>query len=64
VLGFIPGVLVSLVMYRGLAAYTGLLMMLTVSRAAWILLLTAIMCLVSGCLAMRKVLSPNPAELF
>jgi len=27
-------------------------------------LLTAAMCLVSGCLAMRKVLAADPADLF
>jgi len=47
-----------------LADYTGLLMMLTVPRAALIYGLTLAMCIVSGCLAMRKLLAADPADLF
>jgi putative ABC transport system permease protein len=64
VLGFLPGLLVSLVIYRWLAEYTGLVMRMTAVRAGEVLLLTAVMCVVSGCLAIRKVLSTDPAELF
>ncbi len=64
ILGFIPGLLISLALYEGLSYYTGLLMILTLTRAAFVYLLTLTMCVVSGCLAMRKVLSVDPAELF
>ncbi len=64
VLSFLPGLAVSLVMYRVLAAATGLLMLLTVPRAALIFGLTALMCIVSGCLAMRRVMEADPADLF
>lgn len=63
-LSFIPGVLISLGLYAALAHWTGLLMILNVPRAASVLLLTLAMCVVSGCLAMRKVLAADPAELF
>jgi putative ABC transport system permease protein len=63
-LSFIPGVLVSYALYEALARSTGLLMIMTVPRAAFILLLTTAMCVVSGCLAMRKVAAADPAELF
>lgn len=64
ILGFIPGALVSLWLYQQLASVTGLLLVLTPGRAGFVLLITAVMCFVSGCLAVRKVLSADPAELF
>lgn len=63
-LGFIPGLLVARILYGQLASVTGLLMDLSPPRAAWVLVLTLAMCTVSGCLAMRKVLAADPAELF
>lgn len=63
-LSFVPGVLASYVLYEALARSTGLLMILNPSRAATVFLLTLIMCIASGCLAMRKVLAADPAELF
>ncbi len=62
--GFIPGLLVSLVLYSVLAEYTGLLLILNVRRAGLVLLLTVAMCALSGALAMRKLWSADPAELF
>jgi len=64
VLGFIPGLLASLIFYEALANYTGLLLILSGRRAAAVLLLTVIMCATSGALAMRKLWSADPAELF
>jgi putative ABC transport system permease protein len=63
-LGFIPGLLASLVLYAALANYTGLLLILTTKRALLVLLLTVAMCGISGALAMRKLWSADPAELF
>jgi putative ABC transport system permease protein len=63
-LSFVPGMLVSLALYEALARSTGLPMDLNVPRAASVLLLTLAMCMASGCLAMRKVLAADPAELF
>lgn len=64
VFGFFPGLLVAEGLYVGLAEATGLLMQLTLARAGLVLLLTVTMCVASGCLAMRKVLTADPAELF
>jgi putative ABC transport system permease protein len=64
VLSFLPGLAVSLGLYAILAKATGLLMILNFWRAAWIFALTTAMCVVSGCLAMRKVLAADPASLF
>ncbi|WP_406699599.1 ABC transporter permease DevC [Singulisphaera sp. Ch08] len=64
VVGFVPGLLISSGLYRGLAWYTGLLMNLTPGRALMVLGLTVVMCLGSGLFAMRKLLSADPAGLF
>jgi putative ABC transport system permease protein len=64
VLGFIPGLMVSALAYSGLAMVTGLLMELTTLRVLLILLLTITMCVVSGGLAIRRLLGTDPAELF
>jgi putative ABC transport system permease protein len=64
VLSFIPGLLISLVLYRILAAYTGLLLLLSFWRVAFVFILTLAMCSISGCLAVRKVLAADPADLY
>ncbi len=64
ILGFIPGLLASWGLYTLLARWTGLLMILTLPRASLVYGFTLAMCMTSGCLAMRKVLSADPAELF
>lgn len=62
--GFVPGVLASAVLYFALGEMTGLLLRLTLLRALLILSLTIVMCIVSAALAVRKVLSADPVELF
>jgi putative ABC transport system permease protein len=64
ILGFIPGLLISAGIFEVLSRSTGLLMELTVFRALSIYVLTLVMCIISGCLAIRKVLELEPAELF
>jgi putative ABC transport system permease protein len=63
-LSFVPGALVSYALYEALAHSTGLLMILNVPRAAFVLLLTLAMCIASGMMAMRKVVAADPASLF
>jgi putative ABC transport system permease protein len=63
-LGFLPGVVVSYACYAALSAFTGLTMQLTLSVSLVVLLVTIAMCAVSGILAVRKLLSADPAELF
>lgn len=64
VLGFLPGVIVSQGLCEIVAALTGL----PVGVGQWILIkafvLSAAMCIASGCLAMRRLLLADPAELF
>jgi putative ABC transport system permease protein len=64
VFSYLPGLLLSIWLYRRLAASTGLLMILDVPRAIHVLGLTLGMCVISGCLAIRKVLATDPADLF
>jgi putative ABC transport system permease protein len=63
-LGFVPGFLISLGLYRLTADATGLLMQMNLSRAIGTLVATLIMCLISGSIAVRKVQSTDPAEVF
>lgn len=63
-MGFIPGYLIALVLYRVTANATGLLMQMTLGRGLNILLATVVMCLISGASAIRKVQSADPAEVF
>lgn len=64
VIGFIPGSIVSYGLYHLLADATGLLMRMTVTSASFVLALTLAMCVASGLLAVRKLLSADPASLF
>ncbi|HMC11860.1 MAG TPA: ABC transporter permease DevC [Pirellulaceae bacterium] len=63
-LGFVPGFIVSFIGYRVLAAITGLTMDLSPQLAASVLCATAAMCVISGLLAVTKLLAADPADLF
>jgi putative ABC transport system permease protein len=64
ILGYLPGLLATAVLYSLLDRLTGLPMALTVGRAGLILVLTVVMCVTSGFLALRKVQAADPAEVF
>lgn len=64
ILGYIPGILATSVLYSLLDRLTGLPMALTVGRGSLILVLTIVMCVASGFLALRKVQAADPAEVF
>jgi putative ABC transport system permease protein len=63
-LGFVPGLLLSLGVYAGVARATGLPLSMSPGRAAAVLLGTIAMCSLSGALATRRLAKANPAELF
>ena len=63
-LGFVPGLVFSWLLFRFNAAYTGLLMAITWDRALFILVLTLFMCTLSGFFALRKLFRADPASLF
>ncbi len=64
VLGFVPGLLLSYLLYMAIESLTGLPLRMAPPRIALIFLLTIFMCFISGTLALRKVLSADPAEVF
>jgi putative ABC transport system permease protein len=64
ILGFIPGFVVSILLYTVVAAVTGLPLSMTVARAVFVLVGTLGMCALSGAIATRKLARANPADLF
>jgi putative ABC transport system permease protein len=63
-LGFLPGLVVSFLLYDALSDRTGLLLQLTPLRVLLVLACTMAMCQISAVLAIRKVLKADPADLF
>jgi putative ABC transport system permease protein len=63
-LGFIPGIGVSLGLYYLTCNATNLPMYMTAIRALQVLILTIIMCTISGAIATRKLRSADPADMF
>lgn len=63
-LGFAPGVLISVWLYAQAGAATRLPLMLTQDRAVTVLAMTIAMCAISGVFALRKVRRLDPAEVF
>ncbi len=63
-IGFIPGFAVTVGLYTLLSKTTGLIMLLSVQRVLFVFMLTLVMCIVSGLLAVRKLWSADPANLF
>jgi putative ABC transport system permease protein len=63
-LGFIPGLILPLGLYQLAAKATALPIYMTVSRAVMVLILTVIMCGISGTIATRKLQSADPADMF
>ncbi|UBF27208.1 ABC transporter permease DevC [Kovacikia minuta CCNUW1] len=63
-LGFIPGLILPLGLYQLAAKATALPIFMTVSRAVMVLILTVIMCGISGTIATRKLQSADPADMF
>jgi putative ABC transport system permease protein len=62
--GFIPGALASAGLYNLTAAATSLPIMMTAELATRILLLTILMCALSGGIALYKVAQADPADVF
>lgn len=64
ILGYLPSVLFAIGMYKVAADATHLPLRLTAFRALLILLLTVTMCFFSGSVAVRKLRSADPADVF
>lgn len=64
VLGFIPGLLISLAIYTGMSSATGLPIEMDVARALAVLIGTILACTLSGAIATRRLAQADPADLF
>jgi len=62
--GFIPGLLASYLLFMLVEHFTQIIMHLTPIRVLFIFMLTLIMTQMSAALAIRKVISADPADLF
>src|SRR5262249_13994514 len=63
-LGYVAGVLVSLLAFRPVHGATGLPMLFRPATAAIVLLLTVLMCIFSGAFAARRLVAADPAQLY
>jgi putative ABC transport system permease protein len=64
ILGFIPGTGISFFLYNMTKNATQLPMLMTASKALMVLVLTMLMCLISGAIAVRKLGRADPADIF
>ncbi len=64
VLGYIPGFVLSFGLYQLAYAATMLPIGMTVARSINVFVMTIIMCFASGAIAMRKLQSADPADIF
>jgi putative ABC transport system permease protein len=63
-IGYLPGIVISNILYGLTIKATGLPLFMTVSRATTILILTIIMCCFSGAVAVHKLSAADPADIF
>jgi len=64
ILGFIPGLILSIGLYQLAYSATMLPLFMKLERAISVWILTLIMCTFSGAIAMRKLRSADPADVF
>ena len=64
IMGFIPGATISLGLYRLTRQATNLPLYMTLFRAVQVLILTIIMCMLSGAITTRKLQAADPADIF
>ena len=64
IVGFFPGMFAAVGLYSMTRNATNLPLMMTVARATTVLLLTMIMCIISGAIAVRKLSAADPADMF
>ena len=63
-LGYIPGVIFSLFLYESAKTATLLPVFMSLSRALMVLILTIMMCFISGSIAVRRLRYADPADIF
>lgn len=64
VLGYFPGFFLAFGLYSLTKSATNLPMAMTLARAVMVLILTIIMCCISGAIAVRKLQAADPADIF
>ncbi|MFN6485743.1 MULTISPECIES: ABC transporter permease DevC [unclassified Nostoc] len=64
VLGFIPGASIAIGLYHLVRNATNLPLSMPLLRGVFVLLLTLVMCTISGAIATRKLQSADPADMF
>ncbi|MCY7336386.1 MAG: ABC transporter permease DevC [Chamaesiphon sp.] len=64
IVGFFPGMLAAVGLYTMTRNATSLPLLMTVARATTVLILTMIMCTISGAIAVRKLRAADPADMF
>lgn len=64
ILGYIPGFLLSMGLYQLAYAATLMPIGMKLERAVFVLVMTFVMCSVSGAIAMQKLRSADPADVF
>ena len=64
IIGFFPGMFAAVGLYSMTRTATNLPLMMTVARATTVLLLTMMMCIISGAIAVRKLRAADPADMF
>ncbi len=64
VLGYLPGVGIATGLYVLTQGATQLPMVMTLARAITVLVLTIVMCCISGAIAVRKLQAADPADIF
>jgi putative ABC transport system permease protein len=62
--GFLPGLAITWYLYGVAGAATRLPLVITLSMSLFVLVLTILMCCLSGAIAVRKIRSADPAEIF
>jgi putative ABC transport system permease protein len=63
-LGYLPGFLISLFLYQKAREATLLPVFMSTDRAVTVLILTILMCFISGVIAVRKLQAADPADIF
>ena len=64
ILGYIPGLISSVLLYSFAAEATKLPIVMTINNALLILTSTVLMCITSGALAINKLRSADPGDIF
>jgi putative ABC transport system permease protein len=63
-IGFVPGYTTSIGMYALLGNLTRIPLVMKTAVASQVLIATVLMCLISSAIAMRKLRSADPADVF